>query len=54
MYLLLRRRQLPIITLARRYKVNERTIQRDLKLLRESDAPIEKGVLGFYVDKRKD
>lgn len=36
--------------LAKRYKVNERSILRDLKLLREAGAIIRKGPHGFHVE----
>ena len=54
-YLLLRKKALPLITLSRRFKVNERSILRDLKLLREAGAPLDKSAIGFYfVDTRKE
>lgn len=53
-YLRLRQMDMTLSQLAKRFKVNERSIQRDLKLLREAGAPIEKGDFGFYVDKKRD
>ena len=54
-YLLLRKKALPLITLSRRFKVNERSILRDLKLLREAGAPLGKNAIGlFFVDTKKD
>ena len=55
LYLLLRKRSLPLITLAHRFKVNERSILRDLKLLREAGAAMDKNTNGhFFVDTEQD
>ena len=54
-YLLLRKKALPLITLSSRFKVNERSILRDLKLLREAGAWIDKNDIGFFfVDTKKE
>ena len=51
-YLLLRERHVAIPKLAKRYKVNARSIQRDLKLLREAGAKVMLGNFGYYVATR--
>ena len=53
-YLLLRKKDKTIVELAKRFKVNERSIQRDIKLLKEAGVVIEKSHLGYWVDKRMD
>jgi predicted DNA-binding transcriptional regulator YafY len=55
MYLLLRRRPVGLRELSFVFKRNERSIQRDIALLKEAGAHIEKvNNLFFYVDKSKD
>ena len=53
-YLLLRKRPFGLKELAFRFKVNERSIQRDLKLLREAGAPVEKIDYGYIIDTKLD
>lgn len=53
-YLLLRKRPFGLRELAFKFKVNERSIQRDLKLLREAGAPLENLKYGYFVNTKLD
>ena len=48
-YLLLRDTDMTIGQLAKKFRVNPRSTQRDLKLLREAGAPVELGNWGYFV-----
>jgi predicted DNA-binding transcriptional regulator YafY len=53
-YLMLRHAPANIEALATIFEVNARSIQRDLKLLKEAGAHIVKETWGYYVDKKND
>jgi predicted DNA-binding transcriptional regulator YafY len=54
LYLLLRIQTCPLRVLEKRFKVNRRSILRDLQLLRDAGAHINHDELGYYVDRKKD
>lgn len=48
-YLLLRERHMELDKISKKFKVSTRSIQRDIKLLKEAGAVVYKNELGYYV-----